>query len=93
MGRLSSIIQVKVKSLSHVRLFATPWTVAYQAPLSDFPGKILEWVAIAFSGGSSKWGLNIITVFLYEGVKRRFDSEVGDVTMEVRDWSGTRNGP
>ena len=25
---------VKVKSLSHVRLFATPWTAAYQAPLS-----------------------------------------------------------
>ena len=25
---------VEVKSLSHVRLFATPWTVAYQAPLS-----------------------------------------------------------
>ena len=23
---------MKVKSLSHVRLFATPWTVAYQAP-------------------------------------------------------------
>ena len=23
--------EVKVKSLSHVRLFATPWTVAYQA--------------------------------------------------------------
>ena len=27
-------ILVKVKSLSHVRLFAAPWTVAYQAPLS-----------------------------------------------------------
>ena len=26
--------KVKVKSLSHVRLFATPWTVAYQAPPS-----------------------------------------------------------
>ena len=25
---------MKVKSLSHVQLFATPWTVAYQAPLS-----------------------------------------------------------
>ena len=25
---------VKVKSLSHVQLFATPWTVAYQAPPS-----------------------------------------------------------
>ena len=27
-------VKVKVKSLSHVRLFVTPWTVAYQAPLS-----------------------------------------------------------
>ena len=26
--------KVKVKSLSHVRLFVTPWTAAYQAPLS-----------------------------------------------------------
>ena len=26
--------KVKVKSLSHVQLFVTPWTVAYQAPLS-----------------------------------------------------------
>ena len=26
--------QVKVKSLSRVRLLATPWTAAYQAPLS-----------------------------------------------------------
>ena len=25
--------KVKVKSFSHVRLFATPWTTAYQAPL------------------------------------------------------------
>ena len=24
----------EVKSLSHVRLFVTPWTIAYQAPLS-----------------------------------------------------------
>ena len=28
----------KVKSLSHVRLLATPWTAAYQARLWDFPG-------------------------------------------------------
>ena len=27
-------LRVKVKSLSRVRLFATPWTIAYQAPLS-----------------------------------------------------------
>ena len=31
---------LKVKSLSRVQLFATPWTVAYQAPPTwDFPGK------------------------------------------------------
>ena len=32
--------KVKVKSLSNVRLLATPWPAAYQAPPSwDFPGK------------------------------------------------------
>ena len=31
---LNACLKVKVKSLRHVRLFATPWTVAYQAPLS-----------------------------------------------------------
>ena len=30
----SSAWKVKVKSLSHVSLFMTPWTAAYQAPLS-----------------------------------------------------------
>ena len=45
--------KVKVKSLSHVRLFATPWTAAHQAPPPwDSPGKstgvgchcLLQWV-------------------------------------------------
>ena len=33
---------------SHVRLFATPWTIAHQAPLSMgiLQASILEWVAI-----------------------------------------------
>ena len=31
---LKLAIKVKVKSLSRVQLFATPWTVAYQAPPS-----------------------------------------------------------
>ena len=30
----SVCISMWVKSLNHVRLFATPWTIAYQAPLS-----------------------------------------------------------
>ena len=47
-------MKVKVKSLSHVRLFATPWTVAYQATLSVhgiFQARVLEWVAISFTRG------------------------------------------
>ena len=44
--------KVKVKLLSRVRLFATPWTVAYQAPPSvGFSRQY--WVAISFSSGSS----------------------------------------
>ena len=38
----------KVKSLSRVRLLATPWTAAYQAPPSMGFSR-LEWGAIAFS--------------------------------------------
>ena len=33
MNRLFNVV-VEVKSLSRVQLFATPWTVAYQAPPS-----------------------------------------------------------
>ena len=42
-------------SLSCVQLSATPWTVACQAPLSMefFQARILEWVAISSSRGSS----------------------------------------
>ena len=44
--------------LSHVQLFATPWTVARQAPLSMSMGilqaRILEWVAMSSSRGSSQ---------------------------------------
>ena len=43
------------KSLRHVQLFATPWTVARQASLSMgiLQARILEWVAMSFSRGSS----------------------------------------
>ena len=42
-----------MKSLSLVWLFATPWTVAYQAPLSmgSFQARVLEWGTIPFSRG------------------------------------------
>ena len=47
--------KVKVKSLSHVQLFETAWTVAHQAPPPCLlQARILEWVAISFSRESSK---------------------------------------
>ena len=44
----------EVKLLSHVWLFVTQWTVAYQAPVVHgiFQARVLEWVAISFSRGS-----------------------------------------
>ena len=43
------------ESLSHVQLFATLCIIAHQAPLSmGFQARILEWVAMPFSGGSSQ---------------------------------------
>ena len=43
-------------AFSYVRLFATLWTVAHQAPLSMgiLLARILEWVAMPSSRGSSQ---------------------------------------
>ena len=50
------LVKVKVKSLSRLRLFVTPWTVAHQAPQSMeiLQARILEWVAISSSRESSR---------------------------------------
>ena len=41
-------MKVKVKLLSHVRLFATPWTVARQAPLSVGFSRHKYWSGLPF---------------------------------------------
>ena len=45
--------EVEVKLLSRIRLSATPWTVAYHTR-GIFQARVLEWVAISFSRGSSR---------------------------------------
>ena len=42
--------KVKVKSLSCVRLFATPWTAAYQAPLSMGFSRQEYWSGLSLEG-------------------------------------------
>ena len=43
-----TIERKKVKSLSHVQLFATPWTVAYQAPPSMQFSRQEYWSGLPF---------------------------------------------
>ena len=45
---LSSVVKVKVKLLSHVRLFVTPWTVAYQASPSMGFSRQEYWSGLPF---------------------------------------------
>ena len=44
----SLLLKVKVKSLSRVRLFAIPWTVAYQAPPSTGFSRQEYWSGLPF---------------------------------------------
>ena len=44
----SLTLKVKVKSLSHVQLFGTPWTVAYQAPPSMGFSRQENWSGLPF---------------------------------------------
>ena len=49
-------MKMKVKSLSHVQLFATPWTIAYQAPQSMGFSRQEYWSGLPFP--SPNWGEN-----------------------------------
>ena len=48
LSKLEKLDTKKVKSLNHVRLFATPWTVAYQAPLSVEFSRLEYWSGLPF---------------------------------------------
>ena len=57
-GGVCVCVCVCVVVLSHIWLFATPWTVACQTPLclDFFLGKNAGWVAISYSRGCSQPG-------------------------------------
>ena len=48
------LLLLLLSHFSRVQLCVTPWTLAYQAPLSvaSLQARILEWVAMPFSMGS-----------------------------------------
>ena len=49
-------VECYARLLSHVQLFATPWTVAHQAPLPTgiLQATVLEWVVMSSCRGSSQ---------------------------------------
>ena len=49
-GNISCKMRKKVKLLSHVRLFAIPWTVAYQAPPSMEFSRQEYWSGLPLDG-------------------------------------------
>ena len=50
---------MKVKSLSHIRLFATPWTVAHQAPPSMEFSRQEYWSGLPFPSPYSRFSTSI----------------------------------
>ena len=48
-------VKVKVKSLSRVRLFAIPWTTAYQAPPSMGFSRQEYWSGVPLPSPNSDW--------------------------------------
>ena len=64
---------MKVKSLSRVRLFETPWTVAYQAPLSMGFSRQEYWSGVPFppSGDLSNPGIELASLS-YPALAGRF---------------------
>ena len=65
-----TISEVKVKSLSHVRLFATPWTVAYQAPPSMGFSKQEYWSGVPFPKAlQSMFVINAIVIMIFSVYK------------------------
>ena len=59
-----------MKSLSRVQLFATPWTVAYQAPPSMGFSRQEYW--------SGEWSEDVSVVFLVDGQEETMKSSKTD---------------
>ena len=67
-------MHVYAQSLSHVQLFATPWTVACQAPLSVEFSRQEYWSGFPLNMGET--GPNLILVGTWSGAVRARETEV-----------------
>ena len=71
--------KVKARSLSRVRLFATPWTEAHQAPLSMGWSRQDYWSMLPFPGDLPNQGRNLKSAF-------QSDSLLSETQGKTRVW-------
>ena len=96
---LLQCMKVKVKSLSRVRLLATPWTAAYEAPLSMGFSRQEYWSGVPLPSPSCTLAP---VKLLYRGEKRQktqtdrylslFSSVLGDMLDFLDTWLNTKRG-
>ena len=77
------IYKVKVKSLSHVRLSATPWTVAYQAPPSVGFSRQEYWSGLPFP--SPLYIYNYLYLYIYMYTNPQYFSDKLNVSLSRRE--------
>ena len=87
--------KVKVKSLSHVWLFATPWTADYQTPPSMGFSRQEYWSEVPLPSPLSAWGLhflicNSLMGFPCSSVGKESAYHTGD--LDSISWSGRSPG-
>ena len=85
MGALLASLQGNaVKSLSHVRLFATPWTVAYQAPPSMGFSRQDCWSGLPFPSPGDLPDPGIVATFeLQQGPLHKLKATLYGNTMKT----------
>ena len=74
---------MKVKSLSRVRLLATPWTAAYQAPPSMGFSRQEHWSGVPLPSPLYHWEAQFKHTQIYLTLKRHLSEHLINLNM---DW-------
>ena len=81
MPKIVQTTACKVKSLSRVRLFATPWTVAYQAPLSMGFSRQEYWSGVPLPSLRDRLHTPVLLGFPGDSVSKESICNVGDLGL------------
>ena len=72
-----------VKSFSHVQLFANPWTIAYQVPLSMEFSRQEYWSGLLFPSLEGEYNCQIICIFQQMRINTRINENCGRVQSGI----------